>query len=332
MEQLSDLNKRMRSVSDIRQMTKALQLISAVKMRKAKDTLEKSYPFFAFCAETFSLLRYYAERDPLHYLHARKKKEGDVWKQAYFLFSGEQGMAGSYIMNLIQETEQAIKENLAVQKKKYKAEAKIYLLGNVGKERLENDGFEVEKNFGFAIAPPSYNRSMDLADFIFEIYETEEVDEVFLVYTQMQSAISMKTQSIRVLPAEVHTLKNVYSESKLFNIFKQKSEQDKTKVEFLPDYTEVYEYLIRTYLNGVVYGALTEAFASEQTARMTAMDSATNNADEMIRLLKMKVNQARQTKITNELSEIVSGATALEEKENLIENLEGEDKEESTNA
>lgn len=312
MEQLSDLNKHIRSVSDIRQMTKAMQLISAVKMKKARDRLEKSYPFFAFCAETFSLLRYHAERDPLHYLHARKKPTTEVWKQAYFIFSGDQGLAGSYIVNLIQEAESAIKKNLEVRKEKgYETEATIYVLGAMGREKLKQDGFYVEKNFDFSISPVTYNRSMDIADFIFEIYETGEVDEVFLVYTQMYSAFQMESHAIRVLPAEVHTLENVYSKSDLFNVFKQKSLQDKTKVEFIPDYTEVYQYLIGIYLNGMVYGALTEAFASEQTARRTAMDSATKNADEMIQKLSLKANQARQTKITNELSELVAGAEAL---------------------
>lgn len=312
MEQLSDLNKRIRSVSDIRQMTKAMQLISAVKMKKARERLEKSYPFFAFCAETFSLLRYHAERDPLCYLHARKKNKGSSWRQAYFVFSGDQGMAGSYIVNLIQEAEKAIKHNLKVQAEKgYEVEANVYVLGAMGREKLKQDGFHVDKNFDFSISPVSYNRSMDIADFIFEIYESEEVDEIFLVYTQMYSAFQMESHAIRVLPAEVHTLENVYSKSDVFNIFKEKSSQDKTKVEFVPDYLEVYQYLIRIYLNGMVYGALTEAFASEQTARRTAMDSATKNADEMIEKLSLKANQARQTKITNELSELVAGVEAL---------------------
>lgn len=315
MEQLSDISKRIRSVSDIRQMTKAMQLISAVKMKKAKDQLQTAYPFFAFCAETFALLRYHAERDNFNFLHARHKKNGDSWKQAYFIFSGDQGMAGSYIVNLLQQAESSIRHNIVKKTKSgYLTSAKIFLLGSVGKEQLIKNGFDIDDKFYYEIAPPTYNRAMDLSDFVYDLYAGGEYDEVYFVYTQMNSAVNMQAQTIRVLPAEVHTLENVYSESKIFNLFKERTDADKAKIEFVPDLSEVYKYLINTYLNGIIYGSLTEAFASEQTSRMTAMDNATSNADEMISKLSIKANQARQAKVTNELSEIVSGAAALEEK------------------
>lgn len=313
MEQLSDINKRIRSVSEIRQMTKAMQLISAVKMRKAREQLEMAYPFFAFCAETFALLRYHAERDEWNFLHKRKKKEGARWRQAYFVFSGDQGMAGSYIVNLLQTVESTIHQN-TIEKTKmgYLTEAKVFLLGSVGKDRLTRNGFQIEESFQAPISPPTYQRSMDISEYIYSLYDSGEYDEIYFIYTQMFSAMNMKAQAIRVLPAEVHTLENVYSHSKLFNVFKQRTEEEKAQINFVPDMTEVFHYLVNTYLNGIVYGTLTEAFASEHTARMTAMDNATKNADDMIVSLTIKGNQARQSKVTNELSEIVGGAAALE--------------------
>lgn len=190
------------------------------------------------------------------------------------------------------------------------------MLGSLGKEKLKADGFDLDENFSMEIAPPTYVRSMDISDLVYEMYTNGEADEVFLIYTQMHSAVNMEAQSIRILPAEVHTLEKVYvNNNTIFNLFKERTEEDKALIHFVPDITEVYKYLVNTYLNGVIYGALTEAFASEQTARMTSMDNATKSANDMIKDLTILGNQARQAKVTNELAEIVGGASALSQQE-----------------
>lgn len=312
MEQLANLNKRIRSVGEIRQMTKAMQLISAVKMRKAKEQLTQAFPFFAFCAETLVRLKDLAITDS-PYLTRRKRQPGQPWKMAFFVFSGDQGMAGSYVVNLLNFAEKTITEQLLKRSQEgYRAQAKIYLLGSVGRDRLKHHGFELVEDFHQTISNPTYVDAMDLSDQIFDLYLNEEADEIFLLFTKMKSALSRTPISSRLIPIgeKLHEIFDDHEE--IFHFHELPTDHAISKMEFEPNADEVFRYLIDTYLHGMVYGALTEAFASEQTARMTAMDSATQNAEEMIHRLSVLSNQARQAKITNELSEIVGGASALE--------------------
>lgn len=315
MQQLANLNKRIRSVREIRQMTRAMHLISAVKMRKAKAQLAHAFPFFALCAETLDRLRSNSDVDS-PFLTLRKKPFGSEWKMAFFVFSGDQGMAGSYILNLLNFTEKSIGEQVLKRTREgYRAQARIYLLGSVGRERLQNHGYEVDSDFHHVVTDPTYVQAMDLSDVLHDMYLNEEADEIFLLYTRMRSALNMVPISSRVLPVG-DRLKEIFEEDvQVYHFSPLPTDRAVSKMEFTPGPTEVLKYLIDTYLHGMVYGALTEAFASEQTARMTAMDAATDNAEDMIERLSILSNQARQARITNELSEIVGGAAALAEYE-----------------
>lgn len=312
MEQLANLNKRIRSVKNIRQMTKAMQLISSVKMRQAKKQLSHAFPFFAFCAETLDRLRHNADVNDSPYLFKRKKHPGDPWRMVFFVFSGDQGMAGSYILNLLHFTETTVAQQMVKRTRDgYRCTSELYMLGSVGRDRLKKQGYKVNPDFHHEISDPTYIKAMDLADIIQEMYTRNEADEIFLIYTKMNSALSMVPISSRLLPAG-DRFEDIFAKNKeIFQFSPLPEDRAISKMEFRPNPNEVFDYLIDTYLNGMVYGALTEAFASEQTARMTAMDSATQNAEDMIQKLTIKSNQARQAHITTELSEIVGGASAL---------------------
>lgn len=316
MEQLSDLNKRIRSVQDIAQMTKAMQLISAVKMKRARDQLASAFPFFALCAETLNRLKSQSAYVDSPFLHKRKKNPGQEWKMAFFVFSGDQGMAGSYIVNLLSFAEKSMQQQVIRRTQDgYKVTPSVYLLGSMGKERFRQEGLPLVEEFHHEISNPNYNKAMDLADIVRQLYLSEEADEVFLIFTRMHSALSMTPLSARVLPAG-DQLEDIFLNQKdIYQFSPLPKDRAFSKMEFIPDAEAVFRYLIHTYLNGMMYGALTEAFASEQTARMTAMDSASKNASDMIRSLSIKSNQARQAKITAELSEIVGGAAVLTEEE-----------------
>ena len=308
MEQLSELKKHINSITDIKQMTRAMQLISAVKMRRARSQLDKTMPFFASCAETMVELRDAGLSATNPFFQLRTKKLGETWKIGYFILTGEQGLAGAYNMNVISTAENHIRfktvDNI---RKGLKTVTKLFVAGQIGKDRLIHEGFDVVEDFKYPISEPTYYRAREISDFIHDLYETEQLDLIYFIYTQMESAISMKPVVTRILPVNPGGLEKIIPE-------KYRLEHGLASgggIDYLPSADDVLNYLINTYLNGMVYGALTEAYASEQTARMTAMDSATENADEMLHKLTLQSNQARQARITNELSEIVGGAEVL---------------------
>ena len=310
MEQLSEIKKRIKSVNDIKQMTRAMQLISAVKMRRARSQLAQTMPFFALCAESIIELR---EADIVidnRFFQLRQKKKGETWKIGYFIMTGDQGLAGAYNLNVLATTEQHIRykqvDNI---RKGLMTSAKLYVCGSIGKDRLIREGFDVDESFRYPISEPTYYRARDISDYIYDLYENETLDLVYFIYTKIESAVSMKPMVTRILPVNPDALEELVPPE----YGQQRGLIAGSAVEYAPSVDDVANYLINTYLNGMVYGVLTEAYASEQTARMTAMDNATDNATDMQAKLTLKNNQARQSRITNELSEIVGGAEVLAE-------------------
>lgn len=309
MEQINDIRKRIRSVTDIQQMTRAMQLISAVKMRHARAQLEAAMPFFMRCAETMIEIEKSGARFDNRFFTLRQKEEGETWKIAYFIMAGDQGLAGAYNLNVINTAETYIrdkeKENVA---KGLATETRLYVCGTIGKERLIRSGFNVDREFNYPIASPTYYRARDISDFVMDLFDSGKADLIYFIYTRITSAISMHPMITRVIPVNTEALQELVPPEALVA---DRAIEASESVEYYPDANEVLDFLMDTYLNGMVYGILTEAFASEQTARMMAMDNATKNAKDMLDSLTLKSNQARQARITNELTEIVSGADAI---------------------
>jgi F-type H+-transporting ATPase subunit gamma len=308
MEQLADLKKHIKSVDDIKQMTRAMELISAIKMRRARNQLDRTMPFFALCAETMVELRDAGAVIDNRFFQLRDKKKGETWKIGYFILTGDQGLAGAYNENVLETTETHIRGKIIDNVRKGMATtATLYVAGTIGKERLIRDGFEVVKDFRYPINQPTYQLARDISDFISDLYESETLDLVYFIYTRFESAVSMKPMVTRVLPVNPNALEQIIPQE--YRV--RRSLAAGAGVEYSPSADDVIEYLINTYLNGMVYGVLAEAYASEQTARMTAMNMATDNADDMLKRLTLENNQARQARITREISEIIEGAETL---------------------
>ncbi len=309
MEQLNDIRKRIRSVTDIQQMTRAMQLISAVKMRHARSQLENAMPYFLRCAETMIEIQKSDARFDSRFFSLRQKKEGETWRIAYFIMTGDQGLAGAYNLNVINTAETYIRDKKRENDAKgLVTETQLFVCGTIGKDRLIRSGFNVAADFNYPINSPTYYRARDISDFVMDLFETGKADLIYFIYTRIISAINMHPMITRVVPVNTEALQQLVPPEALIA---ERAIGAEESVEYYPDADEVLDFLTDTYLNGMVYGILTEAFASEQTARMMAMDNATKNAKDMLDALTLKSNQARQERITNELTEIVSGADAI---------------------
>jgi len=310
MEQLNEIKKRIRSVSDIRQMTRAMQLVSAAKMRKSKAQLDRVFPFFSLCAESMIEIQRSNTEVDNPYFTLRQKKPGETWKIGYFILTGDQGLAGAYNHNVVKIAEEHFRAKVLDNiNKGLKTETTLYVFGNVGRDKLSRDGFPVDQEFSFPIAEPTYYEARSVADKIRTKFMEHELDLVYLVYTKMDSAINMTPIIQRVVPVNTEALRSILPVGQGdAGMALERGAQ----ISYHPNADAVFSFLIDTYLNAMMYGALVEAYASEQTARMTAMDNATNNADDMLAELTKKSNQARQARITNELIEIVNGANQVQ--------------------
>ncbi len=306
MENLNAIKKRIKSVDDISQMTNAMQLVSSAKMRRSLALHDSVYPFFSLCAESMQEIRNNTEKIDNPFFRLEQKKEGDTWKIGYFVLSGDQGLAGAYNNNMVKITQEHVHSKILENtSKNMKTEYKLFVFGKLAREKLMRLGYNVDPEFSFPISEPNYYQAKRVASIIRRKFLAEEFDLIYLIYTRMESAANMVPDAVRLVPVDNKSLESlVPSDAQDCGI----ALENGSKMEYLPDPEMVFDYLIDTYINAVVYGAMVDAYASEQTARLTAMDNATKNAEDMMKKLLLISNRARQAKITNELTEIINGA------------------------
>lgn len=289
---MREIKSRIKSINQMRQITKAMKLISASKLKKARTQLEETLPYFNKVRETIAdILAHSAEVDS-RFFDIREEKEGK--KKAYIVMTGDKGLAGGYNSNILKLTEREIGDN--------KENALLLVAGTTGRSYFTRKEYHVHTEFDYAVQNPTVFRAREITETILDLYNKQEVDEVYIVYTQMISAISLEPKVLKLLPIEIGALREDVKANEI--VLDQ-------KFKYEPSEQEVLDVLIPKYIKGIMYGTFVEAFTSEQNARMTAMDNATKNADEMLQKLNLYYNRARQAAITQEISEIVGGASAL---------------------
>lgn len=289
-----EILSRINSIKDTRKITNAMYMISSAKVKKARADLDKTIPFFeALQASLVKMLdsienddvksKYFNKRD---YLSDEERTEG------YLVITADKGLASSYNHNVIKEAERRVEAddtNL------------LFVVGEVGRKYFQKKNKKINELFKYTAQNPNVNRARAIAETLLEYFAEKKVDDVYVVYTIMGEHNTEIVKVDRILPLEIPKHDN----SKTFD----------HNVEFYPDVKNVVDRIVPVYLSGFVYGALVEAFCAENTARMMAMSSATDAANEMIKSLNIDYNRARQAAITQEITEIVSGANALKNKE-----------------
>lgn len=289
---MREIKLRIKSINQMRQITKAMKLISASKLKKARAQLEETLPYFSKVRETIAEILAHSGDVESKYFNIDNKQLGG--KKAYIIMTGDKGLAGGYNSNIKKLAEQAIGPD--------KDNALLLVAGNSGRSYFVKKNYKVHTEFDYAVQNPTVYRAREIAENILDLYDKNEVDEVFVVYTQMVSAISLEPKLLKLLPLEIGALREDVNAEDI---------KIDEQIKYEPSSSVVLDVLIPQYIKGVVYGVFVEAFTSEQNARMTAMDSATKNADEMLSKLNLYYNRARQAAITQEISEIVGGAAAL---------------------
>ena len=296
MASMRDIKRRKESIQSTSQITKAMKLVSTVKLQKAKGRAEETKPYFNKMYETVSGML--ARSGPAGYPGKKDKSDDGPVKKGVIVISSNRGLAGGYNSNIVKLITQGDfdPENTI-----------IYPVGRKGLESLARQGYTCVGDFSEVINNPLFGDAVSIGKTVTGALENGEIDEVYLAYTVFKNTVTQIPTLIKILP---------FGEEDIAAMEEDAAKTDEKQgpvalMNYEPEEEETLGYIIPLYMNSLIFGALVEAVASENGARMQAMDSATSNAEEMSDTLGLQYNRARQAAITQELTEIVAGASAI---------------------
>lgn len=292
----------MRSVGNIQQITKAMKMVAAARLRRAQEKAASSRPF----AEKIESMLITAMGDStlqnkLDLSESPLMASRSVRRTGFIVIAADKGLAGPYNSNVLKHALAEITEC---------ENYTIITVGRKSKEFFQHRGFEVAKDFFGLSDKPNFDYAEQIAKAAADLFITGEVDEVKLISTRFKSALSYTPETIQLLPVQVPGNKAV-TISGSFAPAEEGEEEELGKVIYEPNPVTLMKQLLPDYVKTLIYAALMQSAASELGARMTAMSSATDNASDLLRSLELSYNKARQAGITREINEIVGGAEAL---------------------
>ena len=288
MASMREIKRRRVSIQSTQQITKAMKLVATVKLQKARQRAENSKAYFQYMYQTVTSMLAKAGNIEHPYL-----KGGSSDKVGIVVVTSDRGLAGGYNSNVAK---------LVLAGGYAKENVRLYTVGKKGADILSRKGYHIAENYADVIEEPTFEDARRIGNRLLQDYMNDEIGEIYVAYTEFKNTVVQIPKMIKLLPVE----KAEASEDATTN------DADRlTLMNFEPSEEEAISLLIPKYVTSILYGAFVEAVASENGARMQAMDSATNNAEEIISDLELKYNRARQGAITQELTEIIAGADAI---------------------
>jgi F-type H+-transporting ATPase subunit gamma len=285
----------MKAIEQTLQVTKAMGLISTAKLRKGRRVLIDTEPFFNRIQKTMFDILSGAEMERSRFFAAPDKE--NTSHTAIVAITSDKGLAGGYNANIVRHA------NELCEKVKNPV---LVLVGAIGYRHFLHSPWLILENLSFRSRLPTMEDANEIAEYIISQYIWGLFSEVHIVYTHMYSSIKLAPRELQLLPLNKEKFQSEFEKSG--------GKRSERQYEYLPNVETVFESVIPMYQRGIIYSCLVEAYASEQSARMTAMDEANKNAEKMLTELHTNYNRIRQTRITQEMSEIAGGAEALKEK------------------
>lgn len=293
MASMREIKRRKGSIQSTAQITKAMKLVSTVKFQKAKGRAESSKPYFDKMYQTVTSIL--AKTDSVHHPYLTG---GQSQKKAIITITSNRGLAGGYNANIIK----------LITASGFPAEdVMLYTIGRKGKDILSHKGYHVSADYSEVIDAPLYRDAQEIGKAVLDAFAAGEIGEIYLAYTAFKNTVVHIPRLIKLLPVDKDGMMSDAADGNV----DAGAEEKPMPMNYEPDAEEALDAIIPKYICSLIYGALMEAVASENGARMTAMDNATSNAEEMIDKLTLSYNRARQGAITQEITEIVSGSEAL---------------------
>ena len=288
MASMREIKRRRSSIQSTQQITKAMKLVSTVKLQRARTRAENSKAYFQYMYRTVTSML--AKAGTVNHPYVRGNDSKNI---GIVVVTSNRGLAGGYNANIVR---------MIVGSGLEKERVRLYPVGRKGADGLARKGYEIISDYSDVIDDPTYADAKELAHKLLTDFANGDIGEIYVAYTEFKNTVSQIPKLMKLLPVKAD---EVAMDDKSITIDKL------TPMNFEPNEEEAIALLIPKYLTSILYGAFVEAVASENGARMQAMDSATNNAEEIISDLELKYNRARQGAITQELTEIIAGAEAI---------------------
>ncbi len=297
MASMRDIKRRKGSIQSTQQITKAMKLVSTVKLQRAKKRAENSKAYFKCMYDTINGII----KKSGHLDHPYMTPNSSP-KKAIVVITSNRGLAGGYNSNITK---------LIMNSEMKKEDVCIYSVGKKGRDTLKRHGYEIIKDMSDAIEEPLYADAQELSSELLEAYTKGEIGEIYVAYTGFKNTVSHIPSLLKLLPVDVEK-----TAEEAFEVSDDKEEEtvddERAPMNYEPEDRDALDMIIPKYVTSIIYGAFVQSVASENGARMQAMDSATSNAEDMISHLELLYNRARQGAITQELTEIIGGANALD--------------------
>ncbi len=282
---MRDIKRRIKSVVSTEHITNAMKLVSSAKLRRAKNTFERTREYFHYVTESIEEIFNNTDEVPKRYLAGNRQ----IKTTCYVVVTSCRGLCGGFNSNIIKEAQKEIDKDWE--------KPHIIAVGTKGKEYFQKKGYTVDSEYSLPPENISFMETHDISKPIIDMYNEGVIDEVVLIYTSFVSSLEQRPKVVTLLPFEISHDPDVPKLPK--------------QVEYEPSVEEVFNYLVPKYVEIMIYGAIVESATCEHAARRVAMEAATDNAREMMENLTLNFNRARQAAITNEISEIVGGSEAL---------------------
>lgn len=283
-----EIKLRIKGINETKKITKAMKLISASKLKKAKMMHEATMPFFRRVQDIMTdILGHLPDIESIYFENRDNKAKK---KNGYIVVASDKGLNGGYNHNILKLANSVIDKENSV----------VFPIGNVVVNHMEKNGYNIVTDFGYSGEINDISVSQSVADYLIDLYKAGEIDELYLIFTEMESAISLKPRIMKLLPLTKSDVINPERKSK-----------ESVLLDMEPTPEEVFDVLASKFVKGILYSGLVESYVSEHSARMNAMDNATGNAEKIVKKLTLNYNRARQAAITQEISEIVGGAAGV---------------------
>ena len=288
-----DIRARINSIRETRKITNAMYLISSAKVKKARKQLQEVEPYFDRLAKTILDIFRHSPQLQHRYIEGHHKPKEER-KTGFVVITGDKGLAGAYNHNVLKLAESYLAR---------KQDSTLFLIGQMGRHYFEKKNIPIDAEFMYTVQDPTLDRAQDICDTLVDLYERGALDEIYLVFTHSYSAMRMEPEIIKLLPLDRAMLSARRGLSE--------ADQYRDVVRYEPSPEAVLDVLVPGVIRGYIFAALVESFCSEQSSRMSAMDSASESARDMLKTLSLEFNRARQGAITQEITEIAGGAEAL---------------------
>ena len=298
MANTKEIKNRINSVMNTQKITNAMYLISSTKMRKAKAELDRTRPYFEMQEHEIKRI-FQTEVDVTSRYFYPKTGRKPAETYAYLIITADKGLAGAYNHNVLKMAEAELKKHKKV---------KLYVVGEFGRRYFQKHKIPIEQTFLYTAQNPTFTRAREICATLLEEYDEGRVDEIRVIYSDMENEIVSTVRMERLLP---------FDRREFWTKEENKNEKD-IHYEFYPSVDTVLNHVVVGYVAGFIYGSLVDSFSAEQNARMNAMSSANRNAEELLDDLSMQYNRVRQAAITQEITEVAAGAQAQRRKKKKI--------------